>query len=325
MIISRTPLRISFAGGGTDIKSYYAYNNFGHVISCGINKYIYVAIKKQSLISDYKYRIKWDKIENCNSIDKIKHPIIKAALKYFNIEDSLEIITFSDVPIGTGLGSSSTFTVGLVNALLAYLGRRATKGQMADLASKIEIDILKRNIGKQDHYAASYGKLHEYIFKNDESVEVHPVISNSKIFNEIESRCSLYYTHQKRDASKILNSVNVNKKFNILTAQKKQVTGYIDIFCGKKNINYFGKYLHEGWLLKKLTSKSISNKNIDLNYKKAMSLGATGGKILGAGGGGFLLLFSPINKINKIENNLKNYQKIDFKFESSGTRITYFD
>ena len=235
MIISRTPLRISFAGGGTDIKKYYKYNDYGRVVSCGINQYIYVAVKQQSLIADFKYKIKWDKIENCNSINEIKHPIIRATLQYFGIKENLEIITFSDVPLGTGLGSSSTFTVGLVNAILAFLGKRATKGQMADLAAKIEIDILKRNIGKQDHYAASYGKLHEYIFKDDESVEIHPVISNSKILNTIESRCSLFYTHQKRDASKILKSLNIKKNYNILNSQKNQVSDFIT-FLVVKNI-----------------------------------------------------------------------------------------
>ena len=325
MIISRTPLRISFAGGGTDIKSYYSKNKYGSVISCGINLYIYVAIKQQSPITDFKYKIKWDQIENCNSIDLIKHPIIKAALKYFNIQDNLEIITFSDVPVSSGLGSSSTFTVGLINALLAYLGKRATKGQMADLAAMIEIDILKRKIGKQDHYAASYGKLHEYIFKDDNSVEVYPIISNKLITDKIEKRCSLFYTNKKRDASMILRKSNIEKQTLTLNKLRSQVKDFRDIFMGKTNINNFGKYLNVGWQYKKSISKYISNKDIEKNYNIAMKHGATGGKILGAGGGGFLLIYSPINKKKIIENALKDYKKIDFNFENGGTRITYFD
>ena len=325
MIISRTPLRISFAGGGSDIPDYYLHNNFGQVISCGINKYIYVAIKKQSLISEFKYRIKWDQIENCNSIEKIKHPIIKAALKYFNIKDSLEIITFSDVPIGTGLGSSSTFTVGLVNALLAYLGRRASKGSMAEIAAKIEIDILGKKIGKQDHFAASYGKLHVYTFKDDETVEIEPVISKTNIFTEIENRITMFYTRKKREANWILEKSNIIDKAEILTKQKQQVEQFRKIFLGQRKINDFGKLLHEGWLLKKSVSKYISNRGIDQSYNKAMQSGATGGKILGAGGGGFFIFYSPINKKNLIKKNLKNLLRVDFKFEDSGTRITYYD
>ena len=325
MIISRTPLRISFAGGGTDISDYYKYNEFGKVISCGINKYIYIIIKKQSSISEYKYKIKWDKIQNCNSINQIKHPIIKAALKFFEIKDSLEIITFSDVPIGTGLGSSSTFTVGLVNALLAYLGKRATKGYMADLSAKIEIDLLKKNIGKQDHYAAAYGKLHVYTFRDDETVEVEPVVSPTHIFEKIQKRLSLFYTNKKRDANFILKQYKIKSKYEILSKQKNQVDQFIEIFSGKKNISRFGKYLHEGWLLKKSISKLITSNKIDKNYQKALLHGATGGKILGAGGGGFLLIFSPVSKKNIIKKHLKEFDKIDFKFEDSGTRITYYD
>ncbi len=325
MIISRTPLRISFAGGGTDIKDYYLHNNYGQVISCGINKYIYVAVKKLSAISEFKYKIKWDKIENCNSLEKIKHPIIKSALKYFNIIDSLEIITFSDVPIGTGLGSSSTFTVGLVNALLAYLGKRASKGAMAEIAAKIEIDLLKKKIGKQDHFAASYGKLHVYKFKDDNTVEIDPVISKTNVFSEIENRISLFYTKKKRDANWILNNSNIMDRSQILTQQKEQVEEFRKIFIGQRKINDFGKLLHNGWLLKKSISKHISNKSIDLNYNKAMKLGATGGKILGAGGGGFFIFYSPINKKEILHKKLTTLIKVDFKFEDSGTRITYYD
>lgn len=325
MIISRTPLRISFAGGGSDIPNYYLNNNYGTVISCGINKYIYVILKKRSTISEYKYVIKWDKNEFCNSISEIKHPIIKTLLKYYKIDFPLEITTLSDIPVSTGLGSSSTLTVGLINALNALTGKQLTRGKIADLASKIEIDYLGNNIGKQDHYAASYGKLNQYIFYDDETVEVKPVRYNKNVLNKINQSLFLIYLNQKRSASKILKTINFKKSNEIITKQKKQVKQFVKIFEKQDNISKFGKLLDEGWELKKSLSKSISNSKIENIYRIAKKNGCVGGKILGAGGGGFLLLYASQNNIKRIKQKLIKYPLVNFKFEDSGTRITYYD
>jgi len=325
MIISRTPLRISFAGGGSDIPNYYLNNNYGTVISCGINKYIYVILKKRSPISDYKYLIKWDKNEFCNSINEIKHPIIKTLLKYYKIDFPLEITTLSDIPVSTGLGSSSTLTVGLINALNALTGKQLTRGKIADLASKIEIDYLGSNIGKQDHYAASYGKLNQYIFYDDETVEVKPVRYNKKVLNKINKSLFLIYLNQKRSASNILRTINFKKSNEIITKQKNQVKNFVKIFEKQHTISKFGKLLDEGWNLKKSLSKSITNNRIEKIYRLAKKNGCLGGKILGAGGGGFLLLYASQNNIKKIKQKLVKYPLVNFKFEDSGTRITYYD
>jgi D-glycero-alpha-D-manno-heptose-7-phosphate kinase len=325
MIISRTPLRISFAGGGSDIPNYYLNNEYGSVISCGINKYIYVILKERSKISDYKYVIRWDKIEFCNTIEEIKHPIIKTLLKYYKINFPLEITTFSDIPVSTGLGSSSTLTVGLINALNALTGKQLTRGEMADLASKVEIEFLGNEIGKQDHYAASYGKLNQYLFYDDNTVEVKPVRFDKAVLDKINKSLFLIYLNQKRSANKILKTINFDKKNKIISCQKQQVDNFVKIFEKKMSIKKFGKLLDEGWNLKKSLSNSISNNKINEIYRLAKKFGCEGGKILGAGGGGFLLLYASSSNIVKIKKKFKNNPIVDFKFEDSGTRITYYD
>ena len=191
MIISRTPFRISFVGGGTDLRSFYA-EEAGQVLSTSIDKYIYVMVKRQEGIVEYKYRINWSKVEFCNTIDEIEHPIVKEALKLFNVDFPIEIATFSDIPGSTGLGSSSAFCVGLVHALQALTGQYATKHSIASTAAKIEVDILKRIMGKQDHFASAYGDLNIFTFKSDESTIVEPVFYSSEVKAKLESNLMLF-------------------------------------------------------------------------------------------------------------------------------------
>lgn len=324
MIISRTPLRISLAGGGTDIKSYYEKKQFGQVINLGINKYIYVLIKKQSNISKIKYRIRWSKNEDCNRLSEIKHPIIRETLKLFKINDPLEISTFADIPASSGLGSSSTFLVGLIKALLAFKNIQQTKGYIADLAADIEINLLKRSIGKQDHYAASYGGLNTITFFNKGNVNVEPIFANKKIIERLEKRLILYYTNQTRDAAKILEVINFENKILELDYIRDQVPLFRKILEGKSSIDNIGKLLHKGWeFKKKLSPNLISNKKIDKMYSNFLNNGVTGGKICGAGGGGFLLLYTKSKKKLLTKFNKKNF--LDFKFDNEGSRLTYFD
>lgn len=326
MIITRTPFRISFAGGGTDLRSFYS-NDYGQVLSTTINKYIYVVVKKQIGIVEHKYRINWSTVEFKNNIDEIEHPIVKEVLKKFKIDFPIEISTFADIPPNTGLGSSSAFTVGLLSAIYALFGKIVTKYQLAAEAAEIEVDILKRNIGKQDHFACTYGNLNIFTFLPNETVEVEPVFYKVETLKAIQENTLLFYTALKRDASDILKTQNKSSK-NIresLIKLRDLSPKMKEVISKGKNINDIGKILHVSWIIKKNISNSISSKKIDTYYNKALKAGALGGKILGAGGGGFLLLYVQKNKQKKVIKALSELFLLDFNFDTSGTRITYYD
>ena len=202
MIISRTPLRISFAGGGTDIPSFYKKNSYGCVLSSAINKYIYVSVKKHSKLYSEKIRLNYSETETVNDVEKIKNPIIRTCLKFLEIDDNIYISTVADAPGSSGLGSSSTFCVGLLNALYAYKGQKVNSNRLAKEAAKIEMEILKRPIGKQDHYAAAFGSINFFKFNSDDSVSIKPVDETSRYTKMIFESLITFYTHQNRDASK---------------------------------------------------------------------------------------------------------------------------
>lgn len=326
MIITRTPFRISFAGGGTDLKAYYAKEP-GKVISTSIDKYIYVVIKRQIGIVEYKYRINWSKVEFKNTIDEIDHPIVREALRMFEINFPIEITTFTDIPGQTGLGSSSAFAVGLVHALHALKGEMVTKGTIAATAAQIEVDILGRSMGKQDHYASAYGNLNMFTFNEDETVTVDPVLSRPEVKNTIEDNLQLFYLRSKRDASKILEiqEQNTSKIFQNLTELKSMVNPIAEIFSSGQDINKFGEILHQGWLVKRELTDVISSTEIDLYYKKGIDSGAIGGKILGAGGGGFLLLYVEKKNHRSVIDALSSLFHLNVRFDNAGTRITYYD
>ena len=326
MIITRTPYRISFVGGGTDLKDYYKVSP-GLVLSTTIDKYIYVVIKKQVGIVEHKFRINYSSVEFCNDIDEIKHPIVREALKLFDIDWPLEISTFSDIPGQTGLGSSSAFAVGLVHALFSIKGIMATKHQISSTAAKIEIDILGRKIGKQDHFAAAYGGLNTITFFKDETVKLDPVFHSKKTSALFQSKLMLFYTFLKRDANEVLISQvkNIKRNIKFLDEMKNFVEPFREIINIGKNLNLLGEILNSSWKLKKSLSNNISNKDIDKYYKIARESGAIGGKVLGAGGGGFLLLFANKKDQNYIRKNLANLYYLPFKFDQGGTRITYYD
>jgi D-glycero-alpha-D-manno-heptose-7-phosphate kinase len=326
MIISRTPYRISFVGGGTDLRSFYM-NEPGKVISTSIDKYLYVVVKRQIGIVEYKYRINWSKVEFKNEIDEIEHPIVREALKKLNINFPVEITTFADIPANTGLGSSSTFSVGLLHALYALKGEMVTKYKLAQEAAEIEIEILGRTMGKQDHFAAAYGNLNIFTFNSNETVNVEPVFYQEEIINQIQGNIILFYTNLKRDASEVLTSQNkaTQSKFDVLCRMKNLVEPMSEIFSKGKNIHEFGEILHEGWELKKSLTENITNVEIEDYYTKARKAGAIGGKLLGAGGGGFLLIYAEKQNHDKIINSLNGLYNFQPKFDSGGTRITYYD
>ena len=327
MIISRTPFRISFAGGGTDLPSYYLKDD-GQVISTTIDKYIYVAVKRQTAIAEHKFRINWSKVEFKDKVDDIEHPIVREALKMMKIDFPLEISTFADIPAQTGLGSSSAFAVGLLHALYALKGEMVTKGGLAAQAAKLEIDILGRKIGKQDHYSASYGNINVFGFHKNGHVSVDPVFYRPETKYAIENHLMLFYTAIKRDANDILKvqSKNTPDKHEILSEMKTQVKLIQEMLASGKNLHEFGKVLDLGWQLKKTLADKISSSGIDQYYEKAINAGAVGGKLLGAGGGGFFLFYVEPQNQKVVKNSLSSLYELPFSFDTGGgTRITYYD
>ena len=327
MIITRTPFRLSFFGGGTDLKTFYSKTD-GEVLSAAIDKYLYVVVKRKLGIVEHKYRINWSTVEFTNNIDKIKNPIARECLKYFKIDYPIEITTFADVPANTGLGSSSAFAVGLVNALFILEGKLASKYEIASIAAKIEIDLLGRKIGKQDHFACCYGNLNNFIFKKDESVIINPIPASTYTLKKLENNMILFFTNQKRNSESVLkNQHKIKKNQYVQLKQMRDLVGVSkDMVLNKSfNISEFGKLLDKGWKIKKQNNKSISNKFIEKYYNTAIKNGAYGGKLLGAGNGGFLLFIANKFAQKKIIKSLKQLEKMYIRFDYSGTRITYFD
>ncbi len=326
MIISKTPFRISFVGGGTDLRKFYK-NDFGQVLSAAIDKYVYVVVKRQIGIVEYKYRVNWSQVEFKNKIDDIEHPIVKEVLKEFKVDFPIEITTFADIPAGTGLGSSSSFAVGLINAVSALKGERMTKYELAEMGARIEVDILKRNMGKQDHYPAAFGGMNKISFFKDESVRIEPILLNKAIYEKLFDNLIMLYTDQKRDASSILKFQNQRTKDNIeiLTEMRDLVLNLETSLSKKKSLEDFGKILDKNWELKKLLTGSISNKAIDKYYDIGKKNGALGGKLLGAGGGGFLLFYVPKKKRSQVINSLNDLYHLPIKIDNEGSRISYYD
>jgi len=328
VIITRTPFRISFAGGGTDLREFYSQES-GRVISTSIDKYIYVVIKRQLGIVEHKYRINWSQVEFKDKIEDIDHPIVKEALKFFKVDFPIEITTFSDIPGQTGLGSSSSFAVGLVNALHALRGEMVTKHTLASEAAHIEVDVLGRAMGKQDHFAAAYGNLNVFTFNPDESVTVEPVLYRPEIKKAIESNLLLFYLKTKRDASNILKTQQkeTQNKLNSLRELKDLVVPLRDIISNSSGneLNKFGELLDKGWKIKRELTDKISSDKIDNYYQKAKDSGAIGGKLLGAGGGGFLLLYVETKHHQSVIDALSELFCLPIGFDDGGTRITYYD
>ena len=325
MIISRTPLRISFVGGGSDIQSYYKHKA-GAVVSTAIDKYIYITVNKKF---DNTIRVSYSKqTENVDHVDQIEHSLIRECLKMVGIDRGIEVTSMADIPSeGTGLGSSSAYAVGLLNALYAYLGKHVNAERLAREASKIEIDILKSPIGKQDHYIAADGRLQYIQFNPDDSVYVDPIICLSQTKQELESRMLLLYTGLTRSANPILEKQtnNMAKKKNKRNTMSKMValTKKMQVALNKNKVDTIGELLHKNWILKKTMAEGVSNSTIDGWYAKARKNGATGGKILGAGGGGFLLLYVDPKYHKKIIKALPDLSPMSFKFEPQGSKIIF--
>ena len=323
MIISQTPYRVSFAGGGTDLPSFYE-KEMGAVLSVGINQHMYVTVSPRFKAST---RIAYTKTEIADSIDEIQHTIAREVLRLMELGRHLEITTIGDVPSGTGLGSSSSLAVGLLNALYAFKGQIVSAQQLAEQACQVEIDLLKKPIGKQDQFAAAFGSLNYIAFNPDGSVDVEPVPYKPDTLRELESRTLLLYTAQQRSADDILVKQSAGtreaEKFNILRQMRDLAIEMKGVLANQGDIDEFARLLHEGWLLKKSLGFGISNSAIDDWYAAAIKAGAQGGKLLGAGGGGFLLLVAPPEKHQAIRDALGNPREIPFQIDRRGSRIIF--
>lgn len=325
MIISRTPLRMSFVGGGSDIPAFYRENG-GAVVSTAIDKYVYVNVNKKF---DSGIRIAYSKTEEVDSVGKIEHRIVKAVMSHLDLEGGLEITTIADIPSkGTGLGSSSTFTVGLLHVLNAFKGKYVSSEQLGEDSCFIEIDVCGEPIGKQDQYAAAFGGFNLIEFRPDDSVVVSPVICDRSTIADLEAGILVFYTGMTRSASELLRQQSEEVAGNV--SKKRAIERMVRLAYDlrdelhKNNLAAFGEILHENWMLKKGLTSGISTTQIDEWYGLARSAGAKGGKILGAGAGGFLMLYAPPESHDAIKAALPMLRPISMGFEPLGSRIIFY-
>jgi len=326
MIITKTPYRISFFGGGTDLNQWFSQNG-GAVISTSIDKYCYISCRYLPKFFDHKYRFVYSQIEDVLEINDIKHPAIKGLLNHLNWKEGIELHHDGDLPARSGLGSSSSFTVGMLNALYAIRGKHISKIELAKQAIHVEQKILKENVGCQDQIAAAYGGFNKIEFYGNDSFKVFPIIISEDRLNKLQNNLLLFFTGISRFASEIEKSkiVNFNSKKIELTKMHEMVDFSIEILVNKnKDIDDFGRLLNEGWQYKKSLSNLVSNNEVDEIYETAIKAGALGGKLLGAGGGGFILFYAPQEKQAAIIKDLKHLIHVPFKFENSGSTVALF-
>lgn len=321
MIITRTPFRISFAGGGSDLEAYYR-QEAGVVLTTAIDKYMYLAVKPHF---GKTYRISYSKTELVESIEQIEHPIVRETLKMLGVEGALEIISMADLPAQAGMGSSSAFTVGLLHALHAHEGRVVSAQRLAEEACHIELERLGEPIGKQDQYIAAYGGLQFIQFNPDGTVFVDPVICRPETRQELNRRLLMFFTGMTRKASEVLSrqSANADSKRAALRKLCLAAQQLREILTTGHDLNAFGALLDEAWRTKKTLEPTISNPQIDSYYERALKAGALGGKLLGAGNGGFLLFYCEPHFQSRVREELGELTEVSFHLDPQGTKIVY--
>ena len=326
MIITKTPFRISFVGGGSDLESFFSLRK-GAVLSTTIDKYMYISTHE--FFERDKIRCKYSQTETVSDVNELNHPILKTVLKDFNL-NGIEVSSIADIPGGTGMGSSSSFTVGLLHNLSAYTNKTVSKEGLGAGACRIEIDLLQEPIGKQDQYAAAYGGLNVIEFNSDGTVKIDPVLINLKTRDTLNRNLKLYYIGNQRSASKILAEQNKNTaqtdKFQALEKMVDLVYKLKEVLT-LGDLNAFGDILHENWLLKQSLAKGITTPRINKLYDAAMNIGARGGKLLGAGGGGFMLFYANADKHESLDDAMISLGASPFKFrmEEEGSKIIHIE
>ena len=324
MILTRTPFRVSFAGGGSDLPEFYRRAT-GAVLSCTIDKAMYIAV--HPYFHD-KIRIKYSKTEDVASAAEVEHPLVRECLNLVGIERGMEIASFADVPAGTGMGSSSAFTVGLLHALYTRAGKKVAARELATAACEIELERVGAPIGKQDQYAAAFGGMNFIEFRGDGSVEVQRVNCSDGTRDELSARLMFFYIGQERPAASILSEQsrnmgdtakfrNVEKMVELVRALRKTLE--------RNNLDSFGDILNEGWKLKQGLASGITNATVERNYASALEAGASGGKLLGAGAGGFLLLYCREEKQKEVRDALNGLRELRVALSGSGSEVVHND
>ena len=327
MIISRTPFRMSLFGGGTDYPDWYLENG-GMVLGATIDKYCYLSVRYLPPFFEHKHRVVWSEIELVNNIDEIRHPAVKAILEEMKFIRGLEISYNADLPARSGLGSSSAFTVGLINALTALRGKMISKKALAQDAIRIEQEVIGEAVGSQDQIWAAYGGLNKIEFQKDGKFSISPIIMGEKNYLSLESSLMVFFTGFSRVApliaqKKIDNFKNKEEELNMLSTLASSAASSLQ----DKNydIKKIGELIHEAWILKRELAEGVTTKEIDEIYKEGLLAGALGGKILGAGGGGFILFVVPPENQANLQKRLSKLVHVKFNFDSVGSNIVVFE
>jgi len=324
MIISRTPLRMSLVGGGTDLPVFYRKYG-GAVVSTAINQFVYITVNKKF---DQRIRVSYSKTEEARSVERIRHPLVREAMKLLGLKGGVEITSIADIPArGSGLGSSSTFTVGLLHALHAYAERYASAEQLAREACEIEIQRCGEPIGKQDQYAAAFGGFNFIEFNPDDSVSVEPILCKRETLQRLQQNLLVFYTGIVRSASAILKDqqeiVLAEKSKQKMLCRMVELARELKAELQRNNLDAFGEIIHANWELKRSLTDQISTSQIDSWYQTARQRGAIGGKLLGAGSGGFMMFYAPPERHEAIMDGLKDLRRIDIRFETQGSKIIF--
>lgn len=326
MIICRTPYRVSFFGGGTDYPGWYRRHG-GAVLAATIDKYCYLTCRRLPPFFDHRIRVVYRKIETCRTLDEVSHPTVREALRYLGIDRGVELHHDGDLPARSGMGSSSAFTVSLLNALHALKGELATKAQLAREAIHIEQDVLGETVGSQDQVLAAHGGLRHVRFHPEGEIEVSPVVLPAGRLAELKSYLLLIYTGIARTAADVAKSYvpGLDAKRRQLRLMKDFVDEALGVLTGGVNLVPIGELLHEAWLAKRSLSPIVSNPEVDDLYERARAAGAIGGKLTGAGGGGFLLLFAPPERHADILAALDDRIHVPFEFDGGGSQIIFYE
>jgi D-glycero-alpha-D-manno-heptose-7-phosphate kinase len=326
MIISRTPFRISFFGGGTDYPDYYREHG-GAVLSTSINKYCYITCRYLPPFHDFKYLIRYYKREEAQTVDEIQHPSVKACLKFLQLHEGVDIVHHADLPARSGLGSSSTFTVGLLHALYALKHEMPSKRQLAMNAIHVEQDIIRENVGSQDQTCAAFGGLNRIEVGGANEILVKPFILAPDRYEQLQQHMMLFFTGYARTASDVAKEqiANIGEKRPDLRQMMQLVDEAEKALVAKQDhLDDFGRLLHEQWQIKRGMSSQITNVDIDAIYEAGRKAGASGGKLLGAGGGGFMLFFAPPERQPAIRAALEKLLYVPIRFDYLGSQIVYF-
>jgi len=324
MIVSKTPLRMSFVGGGSDLPAFYR-EEMGAVLSTSINRYMYICVNKKF---DGRIRVSYSRTEDVEHRQQVDHPLVREALDLVGIDGGVEIASMADIPSkGTGLGSSSAYTVGLLNALYAYRNQFASKEKLASQACEIEINRCSEPIGKQDQYAAAYGGLNLIRFHPDESVSVDPIICKPTLLQEMEESILVFFTGRTRSASTVLTNqsrVMKTNKYRVLMRRMIQLAFEMKQELESGTLEHIGELLNENWLLKAQLAVGITDSQIDAWYNAGMANGALGGKLLGAGNGGFMMFYAAPDRHTQIIEALSDLEPVKFFFERGGSQIAFY-